>query len=39
MNEFKRCMRVFTRSPFRVRLMLLDMLCDAVSGKPRSRLR
>ncbi|HAH9714519.1 TPA: manganase accumulation protein MntS, partial [Escherichia coli] len=23
MNEFKRCMRVFSHSPFKVRLMLL----------------
>ena len=28
MNEFKRCMRVFSHSPFKVRLMLLSMLCD-----------
>ena len=34
MNEFKRCMSVFTHSPFQVRLMLLNMLCDLVSGKP-----
>ncbi|HKN04072.1 MAG TPA: manganase accumulation protein MntS [Buttiauxella sp.] len=34
MNEFKRCMSVFTHSPFQVRLMLLNMLCDWVSGKP-----
>ncbi|WP_224154690.1 manganase accumulation protein MntS, partial [Escherichia coli] len=25
MNEFKRCMRVFSHSPFKVRLMLLSM--------------
>ncbi|EPZ1901405.1 manganase accumulation protein MntS [Escherichia coli] len=31
MNEFKRCMRVF---PFKVRLMLLSMLCDMVNNKP-----
>ncbi|HKM98062.1 MAG TPA: manganase accumulation protein MntS [Buttiauxella sp.] len=34
MSEFKRCMSVFTHSPFQVRLMLLNMLCDWVSGKP-----
>ncbi|MCT4710887.1 manganase accumulation protein MntS [Enterobacteriaceae bacterium H11S18] len=34
MNEFKRCMTVFTHSPFQVRLMLLNMLCDWVNGKP-----
>ncbi|XPE52480.1 manganase accumulation protein MntS [Shigella flexneri] len=28
MNKFKRCMRVFSHSPFKVRLMLLSMLCD-----------
>ena len=30
MNEFKRCMRVFSHSPFKVRLML----CDMVNNKP-----
>ncbi|PXU38883.1 manganase accumulation protein MntS, partial [Salmonella enterica] len=25
MNEFKRCIRVFSHSPFKVRLMLLSM--------------
>lgn len=35
MNEFKRCMSVFTHSPFQVRLMLLTMLCDWVAGKPK----
>ncbi|HGY3715250.1 manganase accumulation protein MntS [Citrobacter sp. Res13-Sevr-PEB04-36] len=34
MNEFKRCMRVFSHSPFKVRLMLLAMLCDMINGKP-----
>ncbi|HCO8568501.1 Mn(2)-response protein, MntR-repressed [Escherichia coli] len=34
MNEFKRCMRVFSHSPFKVRLMLLTMLCDMVNNKP-----
>ncbi|MXG37906.1 manganase accumulation protein MntS, partial [Escherichia coli] len=24
MNEFKRCLRVFTHSPFKVRLMLIN---------------
>ena len=33
MNEFKRCMRVFSHSPFKVRLMLLSMLCDMVNNK------
>ncbi len=28
MNEFKRCISVFSHSPFKVRLMLLNMLCD-----------
>ncbi|MCU6663867.1 MAG: manganase accumulation protein MntS [Silvania sp.] len=34
MNEFKRCMRVFSHSPFKVRLMLLNMICDIINGKP-----
>lgn len=34
MNEFKRCMNVFTHSPFKVRLMLLNMLCDMFNNKP-----
>ncbi|EHI7440431.1 manganase accumulation protein MntS [Salmonella enterica] len=34
MNEFKRCIRVFSYSPFKVRLMLLSMLCDMINGKP-----
>ncbi|APG17337.1 MULTISPECIES: manganase accumulation protein MntS [Kosakonia] len=34
MNEFKRCMLVFSHSPFKVRLMLLNMLCDIINGKP-----
>ncbi|ATG00381.1 MULTISPECIES: manganase accumulation protein MntS [Gammaproteobacteria] len=34
MNEFKRCMNVFSHSPFKVRLMLLNMLCDIFNGKP-----
>ncbi|WP_437888702.1 manganase accumulation protein MntS [Phytobacter sp. V91] len=33
MNEFKRCLSVFTHSPFKVRLMLLNMLCDIINGK------
>ncbi len=36
MNEFKRCMSVFSHSPFKVRLMLLNMLCDIINGKPKS---
>ncbi|BBV77483.1 MULTISPECIES: manganase accumulation protein MntS [Klebsiella] len=35
MNEFKRCLRVFTHSPFQVRLMLINMLCDMINGKNR----
>ncbi|EBT3976492.1 manganase accumulation protein MntS [Salmonella enterica] len=34
MNEFKRCIRVFSHSPFKARLMLLSMLCDMINGKP-----
>ena len=34
MNEFKRCMNVFTHSPFKVRLMLFNMLCDMFNAKP-----
>ena len=34
MNEFKRCIRVFSHSPFKVRLMLLNMICDIINGKP-----
>ncbi|GAB5072683.1 manganase accumulation protein MntS [Citrobacter sedlakii] len=34
MNEFKRCLSVFSHSPFKVRLMLLSMLCDMISSKP-----
>ncbi|EBO5289919.1 manganase accumulation protein MntS [Salmonella enterica] len=34
MNEFKRCIRVFSHSPFKVRLMLLSMLSDMINGKP-----
>ncbi|ECG8590855.1 manganase accumulation protein MntS [Salmonella enterica subsp. salamae] len=34
MNEFKRCLRVFSHSPFKVRLMLFSMLCDMINGKP-----
>ncbi|EDV4561535.1 manganase accumulation protein MntS [Salmonella enterica subsp. enterica] len=34
MNEFKRCIRVFSHSPFKVRLMLLSILCDMLNGKP-----
>lgn len=37
MNEFKRCINVFTQSPFQVRLMLLSMICDWVSGKPQQK--
>ncbi|MCZ7834513.1 manganase accumulation protein MntS [Atlantibacter hermannii] len=28
MNEFKRCISVFSHSPFQVRLLLIDLLCD-----------
>ncbi len=34
MNEFKRCIAVFKHSPFKVRLMLIDMLCNMFSEKP-----
>ncbi|MDP9564641.1 UNVERIFIED_ORG: hypothetical protein J2806_000274 [Kosakonia oryzae] len=27
-------MLVFSHSPFKVRLMLLNMLCDIINGKP-----
>lgn len=33
MNELKRCLQVFTHSPFKVRLMLIGMLCDLLNGK------
>ncbi len=38
MNEFKRCMRVFSHSPFKVRLMLLSMLCDMGPTTNRSKI-
>lgn len=34
MNEFKRCISVFSHSPFKVRLMLIGMLCDLFTHKP-----
>ena len=34
MNEFKRCISVFSHSPFKVRLMLIGMLCDLINNKP-----
>ena len=34
MNEFKRCISVFSHSPFKVRLMLIGMLCDLFNNKP-----
>jgi hypothetical protein len=34
MNEFKRCLHVFSHSPFKVRLMLVNMLCDLINNKP-----
>lgn len=34
MSEFKRCISVFTHSPFQLRLMLLSIFCDWISGKP-----
>ncbi|MGX9740780.1 manganase accumulation protein MntS [Pseudocitrobacter corydidari] len=34
MNELKRCLRVFSHSPFKVRLMLVNMLCDMINSKP-----
>ncbi|WP_417642166.1 manganase accumulation protein MntS [Enterobacter kobei] len=34
MNEFRRCMAVFSHSPFKVRLLLVNMLCDMFHSKP-----
>jgi hypothetical protein len=34
MNEFKRCISVFSHSPFKVRLMLIEMLCGLFNNKP-----
>ncbi|MDU4002889.1 manganase accumulation protein MntS [Pluralibacter gergoviae] len=34
MNELQRYLAVFKHSPFKVRLMLIDMLCDLFSEKP-----
>ncbi|MFH0475423.1 manganase accumulation protein MntS [Kluyvera ascorbata] len=34
MNEFKRCISVFSHSPFKVRLMLIGMICDLFNNKP-----
>ncbi|MEW5559923.1 manganase accumulation protein MntS [Enterobacter asburiae] len=34
MNELKRCLHVFSHSPFKVRLMLISMICDIINGKP-----
>ena len=33
MNELKRCLTVFSHSPFKIRLMLLNMLCEMMSDK------
>ena len=33
MNELKRCLTVFSHSPFKIRLMLLNMLCDMLGDK------
>ncbi len=33
MNEFKRCISVFSHSPFKVRLMLIGMICDLFNNK------
>ncbi|NDJ58354.1 manganase accumulation protein MntS [Enterobacteriaceae bacterium 4M9] len=33
MNEVKRCLRVFTQSPLKVRLQLLNMLCGLMNTK------
>ncbi|MEY8710912.1 manganase accumulation protein MntS [Mangrovibacter phragmitis] len=35
MNEVKRCLNVFSHSPFKVRLMLLQLLCERLSGSHR----
>ena len=37
MNELKRCLHVFTLSPFQVRLKLLNIICDLVNGKPQEK--
>ena len=37
MNEFKRCMTVFSHSPFQVRLLLLNLLSDYLHGKPQAQ--
>lgn len=37
MNELQRCLAVFKHSPFKVRLMLIDMLCDLFSEKPQQK--
>ncbi len=34
MNEFKRCINVLAIHPFKVRLMLIGMLCEMINGKP-----
>lgn len=34
MNEFNGWLDVFSHSPFKVRLMLLGMLCEMINGKP-----
>ncbi len=36
MNEVKRCLRVFTQSPLKVRLQLLNMLCDLMNTKTKN---
>ncbi|MEN3754899.1 manganase accumulation protein MntS [Mangrovibacter yixingensis] len=36
MNEVKRCLNVFSHSPFKVRLMLLQLLCERLSSTPRN---
>ncbi len=33
MNEFKRCLNVFTHTPFQVRMKLIAMIVDMVSSK------
>ncbi|MBK4716695.1 MULTISPECIES: manganase accumulation protein MntS [Tenebrionibacter/Tenebrionicola group] len=33
MNEVIKCVRVFTRSPLRVRLQLLNIVCGLISEK------
>ncbi len=35
MSELMRCLMVFTHSPFKVRLLLLQMICERLASAPR----